>query len=195
MAAAGLWTTPTDIARSALAITDAWSGGRTQLISQAVAKQMLTVQKAPWGLGVELEGEAPSLQFLHSDSNAGYRAMVVMFPAVGKGAVIMTNGDGGENIINGLMTSIAAEYDWPGWRQVEKTPAVLSDTQMNAVVGVYSLPPAPSGGAVVYEVTRSGDHVSGQIRRLGPRPQTELFPNKPHLLLYSSGDGAGIQPR
>lgn len=187
LAAGGLWTTPSDLAKWALAVTDAWSGTRTTLLSQRVAKQMLTIQKAPFGLGVELDGDGQTLQFLHSGSNAGYRAMLVMFPAAGKGAVIMTNGDGGEGVIGSLLASIAAEYHWPGWQQVAKATVVLSDAQINNIVGVYSLPPAPSGGAVTYEVTRSGDRIFGQIKGLDPRPETELFPASPSSFFGLSG--------
>ena len=56
MAAAGLWTTPTDLAKWALAISAAWDGSGGTLLSQQVAAEMLTVQKAPYGLGVEVQG-------------------------------------------------------------------------------------------------------------------------------------------
>jgi hypothetical protein len=60
---------------------------------------MLTVQKAPYGREVEVQETGPSLEFSHGGSNAGFRALVVMFPAVGKGAVIVANGDQADWVI------------------------------------------------------------------------------------------------
>jgi CubicO group peptidase (beta-lactamase class C family) len=61
MAAGGLWTTPTDLAQWALEITRAWRGDQNKLFSKRIATEMLTVQKAPYGLGVEVQGSGPSL--------------------------------------------------------------------------------------------------------------------------------------
>jgi hypothetical protein len=76
-------------------ITKAWTGNGNELFSKGVATEMLTVQTAPYGLGVEHAGTGQSLEFSHGGSNSGFRAFLVMFPAVGKGAVIMANGDRG----------------------------------------------------------------------------------------------------
>src|SRR5260370_11989408 len=148
MAAGGLWTTPTDLARWALEITKAWTGDASKLFSKSIATEMLTVQKAPYGLGVELAGTAQSLEFSHGGSNSGFRAFVVMFPAVGKGAVIMANGDRADFIIGNLITSIATEYHWPARMQTEREELSLNNAQLDALVGGYSLPPGPSSAPV-----------------------------------------------
>ena len=43
-AAAGLWTTPSDLAKFAIAVQNAWQGDQNQFISPEIAKQMLTNQ-------------------------------------------------------------------------------------------------------------------------------------------------------
>jgi CubicO group peptidase (beta-lactamase class C family) len=141
LAAGGLWTTPTDLAKWALEITRAWKGEPNKLFSKRIATEMLTVQKPPFGLGVEVQGAGPSLQFSHGGSNLGFRAQVVMFPTVGKGAVIMANGDRADWVIGNLIRSIANEYDWPALKQTEREEVPLSAAQLDALVGVYSLPP------------------------------------------------------
>lgn len=187
MAGAGLWTTPTDLAKWALAITRAWKGNQNALFSKRIATEMLTVQKAPYGLGVEAEGTGPSLEFSHGGSNFGFRAMVVMFPAVGKGAVIMANGDGGDGVISGLITSIASEYRWPAYMQAEREVVPLSTAQLDALVGVYSLPPGPTGEPVTYEITRTENGLFADLKGLGLYPKYELFPASATSFFSTSG--------
>ena len=175
MAAGGLWTTPTDLANWALQITRAWKGERNGLFSKRIATEMLTVQKAPYGLGVEVQGTGSSLEFSHGGSNLGFRALVVMFPAVGKGAVLMANGDRADWVIGSLIRSIASEYHWPALMQTEREVVPLSTTQQDALVGVYSLPPGPSGEPVTYEITRTGNRLFAELKGLGSYPKYELF--------------------
>jgi CubicO group peptidase (beta-lactamase class C family) len=177
MAAGGLWTTPTELAKWALEITRAWKGDKSELFSKRIATEMLTVQKAPYGLGVEVEGSGASLEFSHGGSNSGFRARLIMFPAVGKGAVIMANGDRADWIIGNLITSIASEYHWPRLRQTEREVIPLSVAQLDALVGVYSLPPGPTGEPVTYEITRTGNRLFAELKGLGSYPKDELFPS------------------
>jgi CubicO group peptidase (beta-lactamase class C family) len=177
LAAGGLWTTPTDLAKWALEITKSWKGEPNKLFSKRIATEMVTIQKAPYGLGVEVQGTGPSLQFFHEGSNVGFRAQVVMFPAVGKGAVIMANGDRADWVIGNLIRSIASEYDWPALKQTEREVVPLSTAQLDALVGVYSLPPGPSGEQVTYEITRTGNKLFAELKGLGSYPKYELFPS------------------
>jgi len=100
----------------------------------------------------------------------------VMFPAVGKGAVIMANGDRADFVIRNLITTIASEYHWPARMQTEREVVSLSNAQLDALVGVYSLPPGPSGETVTYEVTRDGNRLFTELKGLGSYPKGEVFP-------------------
>jgi len=177
MAAGGLWTTPTDLAKWALEITKAWKGEKNELFSKRIATEMLSVQKAPYGLGVEVQGTGSSLEFFHGGSNLGFRALVVMFPAIGKGAAIMANGDRADWVIGNLIRSIATEYHWPALTQTEREVVPLSTAQLDALVGIYSLPPGPSGEPVTYEITRTGNSLFAELKGLGSYPRYELFPS------------------
>lgn len=102
MAAAGLWTTPSDLARWAIGIAGAYGGNANTALSTRSARAMLTPQVAlpaqatwrpasAWGLGVELVG-ASALRFMHDGHNEGFFATLVMYPALGRGLVVMANG-------------------------------------------------------------------------------------------------------
>jgi hypothetical protein len=111
----------------------------------------------------------------------------VMFPAVGKGAVIMANGDRADWVIGNLIRSIASEYDWPALKQTEREVVSLSAAQLDALVGVYSLPPGPSGEPVTYEISRTGNRLFAELKGLGSYPKYELFPANAASFFSTSG--------
>ena len=51
MAAAGLWTTPSDLARFAIGVQEALAGRSDKTLSKRMARQMLTEEKESYGLG------------------------------------------------------------------------------------------------------------------------------------------------
>ena len=57
LAAAGLWSTPSDLVSWAIAIDDARAGRSTAVLTRASAQAMLKPQKGPLGLGPILHGE------------------------------------------------------------------------------------------------------------------------------------------
>jgi CubicO group peptidase (beta-lactamase class C family) len=117
MAAAGLWTTPSELARFAIELRNAFHGKSQRVLSAAAARQMLVRQRKDLnGLGVVLRGEGKTLSFSHGGTNRGFVCGLVAFVQSGDGVVIMTNGDRGQALIQELLRAIAAEYGWPEFR-------------------------------------------------------------------------------
>jgi CubicO group peptidase (beta-lactamase class C family) len=118
MAAAGLWTTPHDLALWAIELRNAYLGRSNKVIERSTAQQMLTLQKGNYGLGVGLSGSGAARAFGHGGSNAGFRCTMLVLLESGNGAVVMTNGDNGGRLGVEVVRAIAAEYNWPaGWEQ------------------------------------------------------------------------------
>jgi CubicO group peptidase (beta-lactamase class C family) len=114
LAAAGLWTTAEDLAKIDLAIQRAWRGEASGILSQELARQMLTPQgRGTYGLGLVIRGEGPALSFSHDGVNAGFESHLIGFPETGQGAVVMTNANGSRPLIEELLGLIRAEYHWP----------------------------------------------------------------------------------
>lgn len=112
--AGGAWSTPADIAKFAINISNAYLGKENNVISRSVATQMLTRQKnTDYGLGVVVNGNGKTLNFRKAGHNAGYHNEMIMFPNSGDGVVIMTNSENGEYIINYIIPLIAQKYRWP----------------------------------------------------------------------------------
>jgi CubicO group peptidase (beta-lactamase class C family) len=113
LAAAGLWTTPTDLCKFAIEIQNAFAGKSKKLLTQKTAKEMLTVQSGHVGLGPFLEGEGDSLRFGHGGSNAGFQSILMATAAHGQAVAVMTNGDGGSELADEIQKAVALEYHWP----------------------------------------------------------------------------------
>ncbi len=120
MAAAGLWTTPIDLAKWAIALERAYDGRPSALMSQATARAMLTPGLGHWGLGIEVEGEGDSLRFSHGGDDWGFKAVLVGWPKGGRAIVVMANGDDAIAVESAVAEAVAREY---GWRGLEPKPA------------------------------------------------------------------------
>jgi len=156
--AAGLWTTPTDMARFAIALQ---KGDESSKLSPAMVSLMLSRQgpesdedsrvialregfdghaPASWGLGVGLIGRPPT-RFFHTGSNPGYRSELQAYLHRGQGAVIMTNGDQGWRLARELLWAIADEYGWPDYdyRPEIRTVVKLGPSDLERFVGRYRI--------------------------------------------------------
>ncbi len=116
MAAAGLWTTPTDLGRFALALQAGLTHPNGGLLSPAMTEKMLTRQRGDFGLGIGLSGQGRDTAFQFNGGNFGYSCQLFVYTQRGQGAVVMTNSDSGMLVINEVLRSIAAEYGWPDYR-------------------------------------------------------------------------------
>jgi len=111
-AAAGLWTTPSDLARFIIAVQQAWRGVDGP-ISHDIAIQMLTPQSHGGELSLVLSGSGKDLCFQHDGLNAGFRSLIIGFPRSGQGAAIMINDDSSATVLEEITASLVARYHWP----------------------------------------------------------------------------------
>ncbi len=135
--AAGLWSTPSDLARFCIAIQDAISGKRTGIISQELAKEMIEKNINNWGLGPQLNYESDSLIFQHNGNTKGFTASIKAFAYKGKGLVIMTNSDMEQKLIPEIVRTVAYHYDWRVETPLSITPIKLNEDLMNTFLGEY----------------------------------------------------------
>ena len=168
LAAAGLWTTPSDLARFAMGIHDAFTGKSHAVISQKMAEEMLTDQVDHIGLGLALEGSGETLRFSHSGGNAGFGCLFVAYARTGNGAAVMTNSDNGGALINEIMFSIAREYHWANYAPQERAVASIDTSVYADYAGRYLV----RGGTVITVSTRN-HRLYAQATH---EPEFELFP-------------------
>jgi CubicO group peptidase (beta-lactamase class C family) len=138
MAAAGLWTTPTDLARFAIAIQESWRGDPGSLLKKETARRMVTPHLGDYGLGFEVYVRRGDTYFEHSGSNDGFRAQLVAHREKGYGAAVMVNSDNGE-IIGEIVRGIAKEYGWDGYLPDPVATVPLSPDKAAACAGRFAL--------------------------------------------------------
>ena len=107
-AAAGLWSTPTDLLRLDLELARAASGD-SKLLDRDLAIQMWTPQVpgGSYGLGTELDDRAGRRRFGHTGLNVGYTCFSYVWPDSGTAVAAMTNSEDGWE----LLVSIRAAAD------------------------------------------------------------------------------------
>ena len=113
-AAAGLWSTPTDIAKLLIQIGRAWRGESHLFLAPDTVRQMLTPQNGgPYGLGAAVSGNGGDLVLMKRGQNVGYQGYLILYPAAGQGLVVMTNSDNGSTLAAALISRAAKAYNWP----------------------------------------------------------------------------------
>jgi len=111
-AAAGLWSTPTDLAKFAITVQKALRGDEDSKISEDIAKKMVTPTDVGGGYGLGFNVTTRGLYFGHGGSDWGFISLLRVHKTKGYGIAIMTNGQAGGRITNELMVRVAEAYDW-----------------------------------------------------------------------------------
>ncbi|MBW4686237.1 MAG: serine hydrolase [Komarekiella atlantica HA4396-MV6] len=152
MAAAGLWTTASDLAKVGVELMRVLRGFPPVVWSKQTVEEMLHPQQPEQtqganesfvGLGNGLfvglgffagGGVGDGFYFFHSGRNEGFVALMRVYAHIGKGAVIMLNSHEIE-LMQEVMRSLALEYDWPDVFPPEKTVTTLPQADLYS--GLY----------------------------------------------------------
>ena len=120
LAAAGLWTTPSDLARFAIDVQHAVHGDQDSVLSPAMAQLMVTpVGVGDFGLGFAVSKRGQGWYFGHGGANWGFRAELIAHKLKGYGAVVMTNGQRGTAVAQEIIARVERAY---GWDSLDKAP-------------------------------------------------------------------------
>jgi len=113
LSAAGLWATPSDLARFGIEIMKALKG-ESSLIEKSTAKRLTRkVSKySPFGVGFSVSRGKKGLIFGHSGSNIGYKSNMSFCPKDGSGIVVMQNSDIGKHICGEVTNAFREICGW-----------------------------------------------------------------------------------
>jgi CubicO group peptidase (beta-lactamase class C family) len=152
MAAAGLWTTPSDLVKVGVEFMGVLRGLTAAVWSKETVEEMLRPQQPEQtqgadesfiGLGNGLfvglgffagGGIGDGFYFFHSGRNEGFISLMRLYPHIGKGAVVMLNSEEIE-LMQEVMRSLALEYNWPDVFPKEK--AIITLSQAEPYSGLY----------------------------------------------------------
>ncbi|MFA6034982.1 MAG: serine hydrolase domain-containing protein [Myxococcota bacterium] len=155
LGAAGLWTTPGDLARFLMEMQQA-AGGHGAVLTAATAGEMLTRQVSigeggDFGLGFMLNDGAWGQRFSHSGANAGFRTFMVAYRDRGQGVVIMTNSENGLGLIQEILYGISRIYGWPDYKPQVADVVPIPQEDLQTAPGRY----AEEGGSRLFDLIAS----------------------------------------
>jgi hypothetical protein len=151
-AAAGLYSTPSDLAKFFIDIQKSYLGSG-KMLKSSTAKLMLTPQylvsdgtyKEQMGIGPFIiqrtdNQQANGVYFEFTGVNAGFLAYGIAGITNGNGVVIMLNsGDDVNGLGKELRRSVAKVYNWPEFLPNEINPMILPNSVLNKYVGRYRM--------------------------------------------------------
>jgi CubicO group peptidase (beta-lactamase class C family) len=107
-AASGLWTTTSDLSKLILELMDALNNKSKIGISANKVNEMINSQgcKSWTGLGVFLDGSEKEIEISSLGWGLGFQCMMVAYPHLGNGFIIMTNTDLGVHQLKGIIGEI-----------------------------------------------------------------------------------------
>jgi CubicO group peptidase (beta-lactamase class C family) len=130
MAAAGLWTTPTDLAKFAIEIALSKQSKANHVLSQKGVQEMLTPQVknkvGPVGLAFFLGDEKNPDQFGHDGADEGFQALLVMFADSGKGIAVMGNSDAFLRMVPYVVNAVRKARGWNSQPQLYSPGETIS---------------------------------------------------------------------
>lgn len=141
LAAAGLWTTPTDLGRLAAALQDQLAGRPSALQPAGLASRMLTPQAGGFGLGWVLDTRAGEPVFGHTGLNEGFEALLAASASPRSPqhlVVVMTNGQGGTALAQALLRAIARDVGWAAHAPRQVVAQALPAAELLALEGFYT---------------------------------------------------------
>jgi CubicO group peptidase (beta-lactamase class C family) len=120
LAAAGLWSTPADLAKFIIWHWRSLRGRSNRLLSQSGAARMiaLTMPGSDYSEAFEITRKGDEVYYGHRGGNYGFYGNMIINRDSGNGAVVMVNGGGdgvNSNLKREILNAIAAEYGWKNY--------------------------------------------------------------------------------
>ncbi|HTE39468.1 MAG TPA: serine hydrolase domain-containing protein [Steroidobacteraceae bacterium] len=154
-APAGLWTTPTDLAKFLLEVQHTLHGQGGKVIKRESLLEMVSpvgVGDFAVGFGVRRAGQG--WYFGHGGSNWGFQSNMIAHFSKGYGVAVMTNGDSGGRLIQDLLNKIQKADSWDmndqppprgyGPESVATSQSTIAKNQPSAsVAGTQRTSPSP----------------------------------------------------
>jgi CubicO group peptidase (beta-lactamase class C family)/dienelactone hydrolase len=168
MAAAGLWTTPSDLARAGIEMQKALRGESTFLSKERAAQMLSSTVQDDMGIGFFLEGKGETQRFGHGGWDEGFVAKATFYKDRGQGAVVMINSNEGFVLLDEVLRAVAKEYGWPGFFEEEEKAVTAPSEALDRYAGEYTA----AGGFRATVTRREG----GLLLAREGQPPLELWP-------------------
>jgi CubicO group peptidase (beta-lactamase class C family) len=173
LAAGGLWSTPTDLAKFLIEIQREYKGTSHKLLHQETVQMLSKPGLGNWGLGFKIGGSPANPLLSHEGSGVFQDDMLIDLN--GNGFVVMTSGGGGGGLADELIRSAGQVYDFPDHRPLERIAVDVSPEILSRYPGTYGF----------VKVAMNGERLTAEIPE-GTRPQ-QLYAESPTRFFVLDG--------
>lgn len=172
MAAAGLWTTPTDLAKFAIEVQLSLAGKSNKILKKDSVDVMTKSFMDDAGLGFFVEKHGNALYFGHGGADEGFRAELLVSRDKGYGIAVMANSDNGQ-ILREVIRGVAREYGWDEFLPAPYELISMNAAQLESFTGRFQVNP----DRVLTIKTEAGtNEVTKLIAQPTGDPSFELLP-------------------
>ena len=134
MAAAGLWTTPSELILYAVEMQEVLLSGEDGFLMNETIVKMLTPGMNNHGLGPTIGEDT----FGHNGADEGFRAGLIAWKETADAVVVMVNSDNG-SIMMEILMAIAEEYNLKGFEPDVKKVASIAAENRSKYTGTFSM--------------------------------------------------------
>ncbi|MCC3859787.1 serine hydrolase domain-containing protein [Pseudemcibacter aquimaris] len=133
MAAASLWTNPTDLAKALKQVNKIYHQKDGSILSKEMATELFKIHQNNWGIGFRVfQHDNNIMEFGHTGSNEGYKANFTGYTD-GRGILMLTNGENGGRVMNEIFYGASNVLNW------SENPVEIKETVeiTNAIKSTY----------------------------------------------------------
>lgn len=113
LAAAGLWSTPSDLANFAIEVQLSALGRSNRVLSTCATQEMLNpLGIGDFAVGFMIERQGQGWYFRHGGRNWGFTALLIAHKVKGYGLVIMCNASNALAVMNEVKERVERAYGW-----------------------------------------------------------------------------------
>lgn len=167
LAAGGLWSTPTDLAKLLLEVQREYDGKSHKALHQQTIRMIVYPEKSftltrRYGLGFEVGGSLEN-PYIRHEGSAYFQDDMVEYLR-GNGIVVMTSDGGGGVLADEVIRSAGTVYDFPDFKPIEHSVVDVPASILHDYVGTYAY----------IKVALDGDHLTAEIPAGSPAAQLYL---------------------
>ncbi len=136
-AAAGLWTTPSDILRYAAHMQEIMLGKQNGILKKTTLEQIFSKHQNNWGLAPVIFDVDDELGFGHGGKNLGFTNEFNALISKQDGVVVMANGDNAGKLIHEVMVTLSKRYNIGFTKQKVINAVAMSKQDLAVYEGDY----------------------------------------------------------
>lgn len=177
LAAAGMWTTPSELVRLGSLVARARNSGNFVLETE-LARQLVPADAEMAGLGFGLNNAGDGVAFVHNGHNPGFSARWISYADGRASVAILTNSDTGGDLIREIFSGIGHVYGWQQDAYEIRETESLTALQTEAIVGNYAFGPNDEQPLITISMTGSELWIDGALAdrsRLFTESETSYF--------------------